>query len=56
MTLTEVAACSVVVGLLVCVESVLAVLWGMYVGQIGFIVVMLVYVVEEGVVLEKLSS
>lgn len=51
MTLTEVAACSAVVGLLVCIESVLSCSLGHVRRAELFIVVMLVFIVEQGVVL-----
>ena len=47
MTLTEVAACSAVVGLLVCVESGFSCSLGHVCRAEWFIVVMLVYVVEH---------
>jgi len=56
VTSIEVAACSAVVGLLVCVESVLSCSLGHVCRADWFIVVMLVYVVEQGVVFVKLSS
>lgn len=56
MTLTEVAARSAVVGLLVCIESVLSCSLGHVCRADWFIVVMLVYIVEQGVVLVKLCE
>jgi len=56
VTSTEVPACTAVVGLLVCVESVFSCSLGHVCRAEWSIVVMLVYVVEQGVVLVKLSS
>lgn len=50
MTSTEVAACSAVAGLLVCIESVFSCSLGHVCRADWFLVVMLVYVVEQGVV------